>query len=152
MCIYMVFLAVFWTIYTPFIAYDQYAVLTGFGLTGWPAFLAGTCFFCVLCNAMGMLGHAAKYSVSLRAIPMILLRIACLSGILGLIGNYIFACNTWWDYYPNYGWMWVFYIWLTTSLNMLPLVAIAWIALRPPHSNHLHAVVVETQQPVVYQQ
>jgi len=150
MCIYMVFLAVFWTIYTPFIAYDPLRPLEY--MNGWSAFFAATCFTCVTVNANGMLGHAARYSVSLRAIPMILLRIACISGFLGLIGNYIFACNQFWNLYTNFAWLWVFYIWLTTSLNMLPLVAIAWIALRPPHSNHLHAVVVETQQPVVYQQ
>lgn len=93
----MIFLAVFWTIYIPFIAYDSYTYYIG----PWVYFWASTCFFCVLVNANGMLGHAARYSVSLRAIPMLLLRIACIASLIGLIANYIFECNIWWSYNPD---------------------------------------------------
>lgn len=150
MTAYMLFLAVFWTIWVPFIAYDPPFYPNGGPWCNW---WVSTTYFCVLINANGMLGHAARYSMSLRAIPMILIRIACLAGVLGLIGNYIFWSTQWWHLLQlNWGWVFVFYIWLASALNMIPMVAIAWIALRPPHSNHLHAVVVETQQPVVYQQ
>jgi len=98
-----------------------------------------------------MLGHSAKFSNSLRAIPMIIIRIACIAGFLGIFAAFIFQSYTYFNIYTYeyngyasvYAWTWVFYIWVTTCLNMMPMVAIAWIALRPPHSDHLHAVVID---------
>jgi len=109
-----------------------------------------TVFYVMAMMSTGKLSHAAKESVTLRAIPMLLIRIACLANFIMTTSQYIYYSYLWFNIWTDgfagyttiYMWIWIFYISSMTCMNMLPMVALAWIALRPPvmpHHDEHHA-------------
>jgi len=108
MGIYILCLATFWMFFIPFggVGNDCQDKIDRYGCYWnayeWCLFFCSCSFFGIMVNANGMLGHSARFANSLRAIPMTILRISCLSGLIGLICNYIFECNAWFNYSYSY--------------------------------------------------